>query len=53
MKVAIIGCGGMGNVHAFCYVNMPYVTLVGVCDTDFELAQELSHENRGTCFYFL
>lgn len=32
MKVAIVGCGGLGNVHASCYAEMPGVTVVGVCD---------------------
>ncbi|KRE75726.1 Gfo/Idh/MocA family protein [Paenibacillus sp. Soil750] len=42
MKIAIVGCGGMGNVHALSYVNMPDVELTGVCDLDIELAQALS-----------
>lgn len=50
MKVAIIGCGGMGNVHALSYVNMPDVKLVGVCDTDFKLAQELSTKTGARAF---
>lgn len=50
MKVAILGCGGMGNVHAFCYANMPDVELVGVCDLDFELAQELSVKTGALAF---
>ncbi|UVI28427.1 Gfo/Idh/MocA family protein [Paenibacillus spongiae] len=36
MKVAIVGCGGLGNVHASCYAEMPGVTVVGVCDIDEE-----------------
>ena len=42
MKIAIVGCGGMGNVHALSYVQMPDVTLTGVCDLDIELAEALS-----------
>jgi len=34
MKVAIVGCGGLGNVHAGCYAKIPGVTIVGVCDID-------------------
>ena len=34
MKVAIVGCGGLGNVHASCYLNIPGVTVVGVHDLD-------------------
>ncbi|WP_409345005.1 Gfo/Idh/MocA family protein [Paenibacillus sp. MBLB4367] len=39
MKVAIVGCGGLGNVHADCYANIPGVTVVGVCDIIEEQAQ--------------
>ncbi|GFZ80110.1 dehydrogenase [Paenibacillus marchantiophytorum] len=51
MKVAIVGCGGMGNVHALSYMNMPNVTLVGVCDVDFELAQELSMKTGAAAYH--
>ncbi|UKS28592.1 Gfo/Idh/MocA family oxidoreductase [Paenibacillus sp. HWE-109] len=51
MKVAIVGCGGMGNVHALSYMNMPDVTLVGVCDVDFELAQELSMKTGAAAYH--
>ncbi|RKN80430.1 Gfo/Idh/MocA family protein [Paenibacillus ginsengarvi] len=34
MKVAIVGCGGLGNVHAGAYSKIPGVTIVGVCDID-------------------
>ncbi|RAV22479.1 Gfo/Idh/MocA family protein [Paenibacillus contaminans] len=39
MKVAIVGCGGLGNVHADSYANIPGVTVVGVCDIVEEMAQ--------------
>lgn len=42
MKVAIVGCGGLGNIHASCYSKIPGVTVVGVCDIDNEAAQSLS-----------
>ncbi|WP_127583071.1 Gfo/Idh/MocA family protein [Paenibacillus koleovorans] len=32
MRVAVLGCGGMGRVHAGAYAEMPGVELVGVCD---------------------
>lgn len=42
MKVAIVGCGGLGNVHANCYAKIPGVTVVGVCDLDEALVQKLA-----------
>jgi predicted dehydrogenase len=42
MKVAIVGCGGLGNVHARCYSNIPGVELVGVCDIQAEAAAKLA-----------
>ncbi|KRE83952.1 oxidoreductase [Paenibacillus sp. Soil766] len=50
MKIAIVGCGGMGNVHASGYMNIPDVKLVGVCDVDFSLAQELSKRTGAKAF---
>lgn len=50
MKVAIVGCGGMGNVHALGYMNIPDVKLVGVCDVDVSLAQELAHKTGARAF---
>jgi len=34
MKVAIVGCGGLGNVHASAYAKIAGVTVVGVYDTE-------------------
>ena len=42
MKVAVVGCGGMGSYHATCYANMPGVTVVGVHDTDAGAMQRLA-----------
>lgn len=39
MRVAIVGCGGLGNVHASSYAVMPGVTVVGVCDIEEEQVQ--------------
>lgn len=47
MKAAVVGCGGMGRIHAASYAGMPDVELAGVCDVDFSLAQEVS-EQLGT-----
>ncbi|WP_028558739.1 Gfo/Idh/MocA family protein [Paenibacillus pinihumi] len=42
MKVGVVGCGGMGHVHAQSYAKMRDAELVGVCDLDAELAGELA-----------
>ncbi|MEK3912710.1 Gfo/Idh/MocA family protein [Paenibacillus sp. FSL H7-0331] len=42
MKVAVVGCGGMGNIHAECYANISGVTVTGVCDMLEERAQQLA-----------
>lgn len=50
MKVAVIGSGGMGRVHATAYAQMPDVELVGVCDIDFGLAEELAKKTNTRAF---
>ncbi|MBP1962762.1 Gfo/Idh/MocA family protein [Paenibacillus aceris] len=40
MKVAVVGCGGMGQWHAQSYAKMPGVELVGVCDQVMEYAED-------------
>lgn len=50
MKVAIVGCGGLGNVHASCYAKIPGVTVVGVCDAVPELVQKMA-ERTGAKAY--
>lgn len=42
MKVAIVGCGGMGNVHASAYASMPEIEIAGVCDIILPRAEELA-----------
>ncbi|NBD25432.1 Gfo/Idh/MocA family protein [Paenibacillus glycinis] len=42
MKVAVVGCGGMGRVHAESYARMDGAELVGVCDIDGTAAGELA-----------
>ncbi|BFT71119.1 Gfo/Idh/MocA family protein [Paenibacillus sp. P36] len=44
MKVAVVGCGGMGQWHAKCYAKMPGVELVGVCDVQLESAVEAANK---------
>ena len=41
VKVAIIGCGGIGKNHANCYQNDALATLVAVCDIVPEKAKAL------------
>ncbi|SDC66316.1 Predicted dehydrogenase [Paenibacillus sp. UNCCL117] len=41
MKAAVVGCGGMGRVHALAYAGMPDVQLTGVCDVNAGLARQL------------
>ncbi|MGG1552452.1 Gfo/Idh/MocA family protein [Paenibacillus ferrarius] len=50
MKVAVVGCGGMGRIHAHSYVQMPDVELVGVCDVDNALAEELAATTGALAF---
>lgn len=50
MKVAVIGCGSMGRVHASKYVNMPQVELVGVVDQHYESAQALAERCQTRAF---
>ncbi|PYI53602.1 Gfo/Idh/MocA family protein [Paenibacillus flagellatus] len=50
MKVAIVGCGGLGNVHASCYAAIPGVTVVGVCDIEPDLREKLA-ERTGAKAY--
>ncbi|MBO7742994.1 Gfo/Idh/MocA family oxidoreductase [Paenibacillus sp. MWE-103] len=50
MKVGVVGCGGMGHVHARSYANMKEAELVGVCDLDAELAEELARETGTRAF---
>lgn len=50
MKVAVIGSGGMGRVHATAYANMAGVELVGVCDIEFGLAEELAQRTNTRAF---
>ncbi|NQX70440.1 Gfo/Idh/MocA family oxidoreductase [Paenibacillus alba] len=42
MKVAVLGCGGLGRVHASIYAKMKDVELTGVCDLQLQLAHDLS-----------
>lgn len=41
-KVAVIGAGKMGAMHAKAYAAMPNAELVGVCDSRLDAAEELA-----------
>lgn len=42
MKVAVLGCGGMGRIHASLYAGMNDVQLTAVCDERDDYAQEVA-----------
>ncbi len=50
MKVAIVGCGGMGSIHASCYMSIPDVTVVGVHDIDPDAMRALSERTGATAY---
>ncbi|HBS46717.1 MAG TPA: gfo/Idh/MocA family oxidoreductase, partial [Paenibacillus sp.] len=43
MRTAVIGCGGMGTVHADRYKSMPEAELVAVCDIVEKAAEVLGN----------
>jgi len=45
IRVAIIGCGGMGNAHAPALVKLPNVQVVAACDLLPEKAKALAEKN--------
>ncbi|MGZ9583998.1 Gfo/Idh/MocA family protein [Paenibacillus marinisediminis] len=50
MKIAIVGCGGMGHVHAFAYHKMPDVELTAVCDIIPERAADIADHTGATAY---
>lgn len=51
MKIAVLGCGGLGHIHAETYAKLDGVDLIGVCDQQVELANELSQKTGAPAFY--
>ncbi len=49
-KVAVVGAGGMGGVHARSYARMPQAELVAVCDILPERAEELAQRHSTRAF---
>ncbi|MFH1094361.1 MAG: Gfo/Idh/MocA family oxidoreductase [Candidatus Omnitrophota bacterium] len=50
VKVAVIGTGHLGNIHARIYSDMPGVELVGICDTDEEKANSCALKFKSTAY---
>jgi UDP-N-acetylglucosamine 3-dehydrogenase len=50
LRVAVIGVGAMGHNHARVYSEMPDVELVGVADSDGQVAQAVARRYGG-CAY--
>ncbi|MCL4561983.1 MAG: Gfo/Idh/MocA family oxidoreductase [Chloroflexi bacterium] len=48
LRVAVVGCGWAGQVHAEAYTRHPRVRLVGVCDPLIERAEELASRTNCT-----
>jgi len=44
LKVAVIGVGSLGAIHAKIYASMEDVDLIGICDTDKNRLKEISSE---------
>ncbi|MFD0958469.1 Gfo/Idh/MocA family protein [Paenibacillus chungangensis] len=50
MKVAVLGCGGLGSIHANIYAKLDGVELTGVCDIRPEVVQNISNETGAPAF---
>ena len=50
MKIAVLGCGGLGGVHAAAYAAMNQVELTGLCDINAETAETLSRKTGAPAF---
>jgi len=51
LKVAVVGMGGIGNVHARCYENDPLSEIVAVCDIIKERADAAATAYKCPAFY--
>ncbi len=49
-RVAVIGAGKLGSIHARIYSQLKEVDLVGICDIDGRRAKEVAN-NLGTVFF--
>ena len=50
IRVAVVGAGKMGTIHAKVYGQMPQCELVGVVDIDGEKAQRLAEQHQCPAF---
>jgi predicted dehydrogenase len=50
LRVAVIGTGALGSVHARIYAGLNDVELVGICDTDINKLSQISKSLRVTGF---
>ncbi|MDD5138152.1 MAG: Gfo/Idh/MocA family oxidoreductase [Candidatus Omnitrophica bacterium] len=50
LKVAVIGCGRLGSIHARVYTEIPHVRLIGVCDIDAVRAEQLAQTHHTQAF---
>ncbi|WP_322923474.1 Gfo/Idh/MocA family oxidoreductase [Paenibacillus campi] len=51
MKVAIVGCGTMGRIHAANLAKMPEAELVGAFDVQYAAAQHIADTYGTTAFH--
>ncbi|NQT95693.1 MAG: Gfo/Idh/MocA family oxidoreductase [Candidatus Omnitrophica bacterium] len=50
LKVAVIGVGALGSIHAKIYSSMDSVELIGVCDTDKARLKSVSNDLKTAAF---
>ena len=53
LKVAVVGVGNIGSIHADIYSKLESVDLTAVCDTDQEKADEAATKFNCKAFYML
>ncbi len=51
LKIGIVGCGGIGNVHADAYAKNPKAEIVAACDIIPERADALAAKHGGVAYY--
>ena len=51
VKVALVGCGGVANVHAFSWLHIAGAKLIAVCDINEELGKEFQNKYSAEKFY--
>ena len=49
-RVALVGAGGMGGMHASCYKQIANAELVGVMDIRAEAAQAMAEKHKAQAF---